>query len=480
MLTLKTMRGAGWLVLSRFVGRMIDFVTLIVLARILTPADFGLTALATSLIAIVDMVLEVPILQALLRRREFDKSHLDTGFTINLLRSLLVALVIFTAAWPFAHGYEDMRLVPVLMTLAVGPIARGLASPAMVTFARDLNFHQTFIVETTGKICAFCLAIVLVLNGAGYWAIVANSVMAAVMGTVASYILAPYRPALSLARFSDFSRFAGWFSSAQIVSAFNWQFDRILLGRFVEKGTFGQYVLASDLAIFPTQSVIGPAMQSVMAAFSAINTDPARVRQAFLKAVRLVMLVSVPVCVGIAITADLIVALLLGPSWHQAADLLRLFSLGVLPVPYYQTMHSFCLALDRPAMLLRVNMIELVLRLVLISGGMWLFSLMGVVWARLLVALAMWGVYLIHVRLVAQIGVRAQLTNVWKVAAAVLLMVFGTAELRQLLAPMALPVLPELAATAIVGAALYVGALYLLGVRLVRGSGRFALQDRWL
>ncbi|MFT3691036.1 lipopolysaccharide biosynthesis protein [Paenirhodobacter sp.] len=480
MLTMRTMRGAAWLVLSRFVGRLIDFVTLIVLARILTPADFGLTALAASLIAIVDMVLEVPILQALLRRQVFDKSHLDTGFTINLLRSLLVALVIVAAAWPFARAYADMRLVPVLAVLAIGPIARGLASPAMVTFARDLKFHQTFIVELTGKICAFGLAVALVLNGAGYWAIVANSVMAAVMGAVASYILAPYRPALSLSRFSDFSRFTGWFSSAQIVSAVNWQLDRILLGRYVDKGTFGQYVLASDLAVFPTQSVIGPAMQSVMAAFSAINADPGRMRQAFLKAVRLVMLVSVPVCLGISITSDLIVAILLGPNWHRAADLLGMISLAVLPVPYYQTLHSFCLALDRPAMLLRISMIELLLRLGLVSAGLWLFALEGVVWARLLLAAAMAVVYMLHVRHLAQIGLRQQIGNVWKVAAATALMVAAAGTLRHLLAPMALPATVELAATAATGIAVYVAGLALLGVRLARGAGRFALHDRWL
>ncbi len=480
MLASRAMKGAGWLVLSRFVGRLIDFVTLIILARILTPADFGLTALAASLIIIVEMVLEVPILQALLRRQSYDKSHLDTGFTISLLRSLAVALVILAIAWPFARAYGDMRLVPVLAALAVGPIARGLASPAMVVFAKNISFLQTFIVELSGKIFAFAFAIMIVLNGGGYWAIVANSVLAAVAGMVVSYILAPYSPRLTLSRFSDFAAFAGWFSSAQIVAALNWQFDRILLGRFLDKGVFGQYVLASDLAIFPTQSVIGPAMQSVMAAFSSINAEAERMRRAFLKAARFVMMVSAPVCVGIAVSADLIVDLLLGPHWHQAAGLLGWLALTVLPVPYFQVLYSYCLATDRPAELLKISMIELIMRLALIPLGYWLFLLDGVVWVRLLIAVAMFGVYLMQVRRLVKLGLGMQILNLWKVGVSVCAMAAAVGALRGALAGLGLPEWGELLLIAPAGILFYAAVLVALGVWPGRGAGRFALHDRWL
>ena len=81
MLSKKTIIGAGWLVSSRLGGRLIDFVTLLVLAKTLTPADFGLTALAGTVIAIVDTILEVPLLQALTRLKDVEKAHLDTAFT---------------------------------------------------------------------------------------------------------------------------------------------------------------------------------------------------------------------------------------------------------------------------------------------------------------------------------------------------------------------------------------------------------------
>src|SRR5262245_25977054 len=126
MLTLKTILGAGWTVAGRLGGRAIDFITLLVLARILSPADFGVVALGVTLVAIVETVLEIPLSQALTRLRELDKTHLDTAFTLGLLRGLFFSLVIFAAAWPFAYFYHDGRLVWVVAALGVGPFARGL------------------------------------------------------------------------------------------------------------------------------------------------------------------------------------------------------------------------------------------------------------------------------------------------------------------------------------------------------------------
>ncbi|MGO4669262.1 lipopolysaccharide biosynthesis protein [Bosea sp. 2RAB26] len=479
MLAMKTIRGAGWLIFSRLLGRLIDVFTLLILARILTPADFGITALATSLIVIVDTVLEIPVTQALIRLKGLDRSHLDTGFTLGMLRSLLSAAVILMAAWPFALLYNDYRLIPLVAVLAIGPIARGLYSPSMVHFVREMNFRQAFIAELAGKSCAVIVAIATVIWGGGYWAIAANSVVAALVTTIASYVLAPYRPSLSLSRLADFSSFIGWFVSAQAVAALNWQFDRVLLGRFVDRATLGQYTVARDLAVFPTQSLIGPAMPPVMAAFSKFDSDHGRLKRAFLKTARFAMLLSAPACIGISCTADLIVAILLGPKWHDAALFLQLLALTVLTVPYFQTLYSLSLAIDRPIVLFKLNSIDLGLRIPLITIGLYLFSAVGVIIARGLLAAIMFVFYVLYARQLAGASVFAQLKNIWKVALAAAVMAASVLLLRHVLAPLELKAIIELVITAAVGAAFYVGTLLGCGVRLLVAPGRLELQDRW-
>ncbi|CDM62491.1 MULTISPECIES: oligosaccharide flippase family protein [Rhizobium] len=478
MLAFKAIQGAGWLVFSRFVGRIIDFFTLLVLARILSPADFGLAALATSLVVIVNTVLEIPVTQALVRLPAIDKSHLDTAFTVGLIRSALIAVIVLAAAWPFAFFNHEAMLLPLVAVLALGPISRGLVSPAMVQFARELGFRQTFILEFSGKLIASIIATLIVLSGGAYWAIVANFVIASAASSIVSYVLAPYRPALSLSRLTDFAGFIGWFSSAQLISALNWQFDRFLIGSLADRSTLGRYAVASDVSVIPTQSIIGPALQPVMAAFSQISHDRVRTKFAFLKAARFAMLISVPVCIGMSLTADLATVLLLGQKWSEAAPILSLLALSVVPIPYFQTLYSVSLALDRPVIIFRLNAVDLGIRLMLLPLGFYLDSIMGVSVARIVLSSLMFAFYLGETRSLLALGIGEQLGNLWKVAFASAVMAISVLFLREGLAAQQLHPVVELAFVATMGAAAYTGTLLLLGIRLIAGRGHLELVDR--
>lgn len=479
MIAVKALKGASWLVFSRFAGRLIDFIMLPILSRVLTPADFGLAALAMSIVLIIDTILEIPVTQALLRLEKVVPDHLNTGFTLGAMRSGVVAIFVMIVVWPFSYFNHDPRLVPLVLFIVLGSIVKGFVSPAMVHFARKLGFLQTFLMEFGGKLCAFLAAMILLYAGATYWAIAANYVVAATAATVISYILAPYRPRFSLKRLNDFAAFVGWYSAAQFVSALNWQFDRLLIGIGADKASLGRYAIASDLSTLPTQSLIGPALQSVMAAFSMIGNDRERLKQAFLKASRLAMLISVPACTGISLTSDLATALLLGPQWHDAAILASILALAVLPIPYFQTLYSVCLATDRPFMVFRVNLIDLCLRLVLITAGFLAYSVIGVSVARALLALTMAGVYLYFARVVVGVSIGAQFRNLWKIGVAAIAMAVCVSMLRAELAGLALSAFEELAIVAPVGAAVYFATLFLLGMRVVVGRSRLEFFDRY-
>jgi O-antigen/teichoic acid export membrane protein len=467
MLSTKTILGAGWLISSRLGGRVIDVVTVLVLARTLTPADFGLTALAMTLIAVVDTVLEIPLIQALIRLKYVEKSHLDTAFTLGVLRGLLLSLVVLGAAWPFSIIFHDGRLIALVAVLAIGPMSRSLYSPRMVKFIREMSFRQAFIAEFMGKILASATAIVVVYLGGGYWAIAASSVVSSLANTLFSYLLAPYRPALSLFNISDFSTFLGWFSAAQVVSALSWQFDRVLLGYFVTKSELGQYTMATDLAVLPTQSLIGPAMQPVMAAFSRINDDRARLRNAYLKASRFTMLLAVPACVGMSLTSDLIIHALLGGSkWKEAAIYLQWLALATVLNAYYQPLYSLALAINRPSVIFRLSIIELCFRIILISSGLYFYSVMGVVAARGALSIIMFLAALVTARSLTGINMATEVGNLWRVGVSCSVMALLVVLLRNELAGTGLNAVMELGLTAALGGLVYAGTLFALGVRL--------------
>jgi O-antigen/teichoic acid export membrane protein len=317
------------------------------------------------------------------------------------------------------------------------------------------------------KILAFATAISVVYLGGGYWAIAASSVISSLATTLISYLLAPYRPALSMFNISEFSKFLGWFSSAQVVSALSWQFDRVLLGYFVTKSEPGQYTMATDLAVLPTQSLIGPAMMPVMAAFSRINNDRQRLRNAYLKASRFTMLLAVPACVGMSLTSDLIIHVLLGGAkWNEAAIYLQWLALATVLSAYYNPLYSLALAIDRPSVTFRLNVIELFFRIVLISLGLYFYSLMGAVAARGAVSIIMFVAVLATARKLTGINMAVEVRNLWKVAASCAVMALLVLLLRHQLDGRNINAVIELVITAAFGAAVYIGTLFALGVRL--------------
>jgi PST family polysaccharide transporter len=323
-----------------------------------------------------------------------------------------------------------------------------------------------FIGELLGKVIASIIAISIVYLGGGYWAIAATSVSAPVATTSISYLLVPYRPRFTLARFSDFSTFLGWVSVAQFVSTLTWQFDRIVLGYFVTKSDLGQYTMACDLADMPTQSLVGPAMQPLMAAFSRIADDRERLRKAYLKASRFTMLLAAPICLGMSLTSDLIVTVLLGDKWTEAAIYLQWVALGVVLNPFFQPVQSFALALNRTQVLFRLSFLELLLKIMVVALGFYFYSLMGVVIARVGLSVVMFIFALLTARYLIGTRVLAELVNLWQPVLASAAMALLVLLFRHEISDAHLSAILELILTSAFGVLGYVGSLFALGVRL--------------
>jgi len=329
-----------------------------------------------------------------------------------------------------------------------------------------MNFRQLFIAELLGKIIASAAAISVVFLGGGYWAIATASVSSHAATTLMSYVFAPYKPALSLSRFSEFSTFLGWFSTAQIFSALSWQSDRILLGYYISKSELGQYTMASDLSVLPTQSLIGPAMQPLVAAFARIKDDRERLRSAYLKASHFTMMLAAPACIGMSLTSDMIVDVLLGAKWKEAAIYLKWLALSVVLNAFYQPLHSLALAINRTNLVFRLTVTELGCRIVLMPIGLYFYSVTGVIAARVAIPLIMFVLTLLAAQYLIGARVVAGLGNLWKVAAASAAMALLVPALRSELTGRDLNTFLELGLTAAFGAAVYIGALFALGVRI--------------
>ena len=398
-----------------------------VLARLLTPADFGVVAVAMMLVQIVEAVFELPVAQVLVRAPaalgageggHLSRSMLDTAFTLSLLRGLTLAALLAGVAWPFAHVYHDGRLLGLICFLALAPALRGVASPRLALYARVLDFRRDCAADVAGKICSFGMAVSLARLTHSYWGIAAGTVTSPVIATAVSYILAPHRPRLTLLYWRQFAGYLGWSSASQVLSAVNWQAGRFLLSGFVPRAGLGLFSLASDLSGIPEQAIVKPVGRPLMAAFVQVVHEAERLERAYLRSVASLVTAGTPLMLTIALLAAPAIRLALGERWLGAAPLVTCVALGNIAPLFTAPFGPLAMALGRTDRLFRRNVIECGIRLPPLVLGAWGWGARGVAWATALAAVA---VSLNIMALVGRmIGVSAgrQLRAAWRAMAA--------------------------------------------------------------
>ena len=419
----QTAFGAAWLVVSRLLTRVIDIATFFIVARLLSPSDFGVIAVAMTLILVVEAVLQLPVGQVLIRLPSLDSDDLDTAFTLALTRALLLGVAVAALAWPFAVIYNNPALFGLILALSISPASRGLVSPEMIHFSRRLDFRPYLYIEVFGKLCAFVVTVCLALGTASYWAIVVGTIISPTAMMIASYVLAPYKPKLSLKRWRTFAEFLGWTSAAQVVTAINWQCDRLLLGRFTTQSELGVFSIASELSTMPLQVVVMPMTPSVMAAFATLDGDRHRLGLAYQKAASGIMIVGMPAMIGLALFAEPAIRLALGERWIAAAPLLQWLALSVIPELFVAPLGPLAMVLNKTKIFFRLSVAEMFIKVSLVAFGAVLLGTAGVVAARLISSCAMALLSMAYVHKLIGITIWRQIIGQYRIVVSACVMV---------------------------------------------------------
>ncbi len=466
-------RGTVWIGASQVVTNLLGLVSTLILARALAPADFGLVALATTMLAVVTSVTELSLGSALVQHRSPTEAHLDTAWTLSLARSVLLASVFGVAAFPMAALYHEPRLTGVMLALAASVIISGVSNPRTVMLTRDLVFWQQFALQISQKLAGLIAAVSVALIYHSYWALIAGSVAGQLVGVVMSYLLFPFRPRVAWRHAGELLSFSMWLTFAQTVNTINWKFDQLLVGGYLGQTPLGLYTMGDNLAIMPTREATAPLFQTLFPAFSRLQSDPGRLRAAYQTSQALMTAVTLPLGVGFALVADPLVRLTMGSKWLGSAQVIEVLAsvfafqtLGTLAQP-------LAMAAGETKLLFKRDLQGFAFRIPFILAGMYFFGLIGVIYARVLTG--SFGILLNFnvVKRITGLGFGAQLAANWRALISVVAMaaaVFPVAHWagRQV---DEIGLVLELAVSAGVGPVVYLGTNWALWIAAGRPTG---------
>ncbi|MEM9058056.1 MAG: lipopolysaccharide biosynthesis protein [Pseudomonadota bacterium] len=314
--------GSAWMIAMRWGLRGIGLVSTVILVRLLAPEDFGLVAMATLFIALLDVFTSFGVDMALIQRADATEEHFNTAWTIRLLQAVLIALLLVLLAPFLADYFNEGRVTALTMFLAIGVLVAGFENIGIVAFRKELEFAREFRFAIYTKFGSFVITIGLALWLRNYWALAWGIVGGKVVSVAVSYLMHPYRPRPSLARFRDLWSFSQWMLLRNIGMYLRKQVDSFLVARFFDTGQMGFYSVAKEVAELPTTDLVWPTARALFPGYAKLAHDPARMGRAYLNALNTIALFAVPIGLGLALVAEPLVLVAFGERWAGISSVL--------------------------------------------------------------------------------------------------------------------------------------------------------------
>jgi O-antigen/teichoic acid export membrane protein len=302
--------------------------SLMVLARLLSPKDFGLVGMVTAFTGVLTLFRDFGLSSAAVQRTTVTKEQISTLFWINVLLGALLGLVALGMAPAIAAFYHEPQLFGVMAVLAAGFLFNAAGTQHSALLQRQMRFTALAVINVVSLTVGTAIGIGGARAGFGYWALVAMTVTPPLIATCGFWLAAGWVPGMPRRRagIRSMVHFGGALTLTSLLVYVGYNAEKVLIGRFWGADAIGIYGRAYQLVSIPTDNLNSAVGEVAFSALSRLQDDPVRLRSYFLKGFSLVLGLTLPVTIACGLFADDIVFVLLGPKWKDAAAIMRLLS----------------------------------------------------------------------------------------------------------------------------------------------------------
>lgn len=326
----RLIRGSAWMIAWRWSIRGIGLVSTIALARLLTPADFGLIAMATLVVGLIEVFGDAEFKLAIIRHPNPTREHLDTAWTLAICTGAAVALVLAAVAPLGAAYFHEPRAIPLIRFLALRAFIDGFENIGVALILRRQDFARDFRYQMYQRVTTFFATIILAVVLQSYWALAIGIVGGRALSVGLSYTVHSYRPRISLSKVRDIWSFSAWMLISNIGNFAATRVDEATVGGLAGTNAMGHYNVAADVATAPTFELILPTERALFPVLASIVQDATKLKSAYMNVLSAVAIVSCATGVGVALVAKDMVIVVLGSQWNASAPLITWLALSAV------------------------------------------------------------------------------------------------------------------------------------------------------
>jgi len=370
----------------RWSDRLIGLVSILILARLLAPEDFGVIAMASLAIGLVSVLLDFGVNIALIQNQEATQEHYDSAWTLRLLQSAAATLLLILIASWTADYFNEPRIEPVLQVLAFSLLLNGFENIGTVVFQKKMQFGAEFRFLIAKRMAGFITTIVVALVLRSYWALVIGTLVGRGFGVGLSYMMHPMRPRFSFAKMADIFSVSQWMLLRSIGEYLQSSAHRILVGHWFPTSTMGAYTLASEISGMPTTELLAPFNRVLFPAFSETKENLQQLKRMFLLAQGVQTLIVIPIAIGLALVAEEAIHILLGEKWLMVVPFVEVLVLGNIAQSIGTSSSYLLIVLGRFKASAMAIWIQVVLFIALAVSTMQESSVIDIAWLRVVIS----------------------------------------------------------------------------------------------
>lgn len=378
----RSVRGGVFNVAAEGADFILRVGSIAILARLLLPEHFGLIGMVTAITAIAERFKDLGLSIVTVQRESITHEQVSALFWVNAALGLAAGGLVAALAVPIAAFYDDPRLTHITLAIALTFVWGGLAIQHQALLKRSMKFGQVAGIHISASLGSIIIAIVLAMNGFGYWALVVREVARSMLVAIGTWACCPWIPSLPSRRTGARAmvRFGGSVTAVQLATLFSMNFGHILIGRMFGASLLGFYRQGVQLVLGPISQLVYPVYTVSEVALSRLQNQPADYRRYYQKILMLLCTATMPIAAFVVVEAEDIVLLMLGADWLDAVPFFRILGIAAFLTPANSTISVVMVTCGQARKYLWLGLAS--------SGALIVCSLIGFLWGAIGVAAA--------------------------------------------------------------------------------------------
>jgi PST family polysaccharide transporter len=322
----KVVSGSAWTLFANVSSQAISFLVTVVLARLLTPVDFGVVAISAVFIGVITLFQDVGMGAALIQRKEIDDDYLSTSFSVSLLAGAVLAGLIAAISPLVASFYGQAVLRDILLVSSIGFLLSPFTSIHTSILSKSLEFKKVALIQLGTQAVSGSISVGLALSGYGLWSMVLGKILSQPLLIPVVWSVVKWRPRLKVVRkcFTDLFGFSSHLLGFNLLNFFARSLDNLIIGKYLGPQALGYYSVAYNLMLKPLQLISWSIGKVLFPVFSSIQDDPAQTRAVYLKIIKSISLITFPMMTGLFMVAEEFILSVYGDTWRPAILPLKL------------------------------------------------------------------------------------------------------------------------------------------------------------